>query len=181
MKSFIEEYGKLIVLGLIVVTLFSFILSYDEDGFLGKLQAFKPQSTLSQDNASETLANYSAIKEPVLNIDTVKLKAGITYDLLSFVTEATSNAESKDADGNLIPVTNLKNNVTITKITDPFGNELAVPNKSEGKILFSFPAYEIDVESDDYTVGYRVTYEVVDNYYNEYPVKTTKTFQFIVV
>lgn len=177
MKSFIEEYGKVIIATLgaavFIVYIFSFGRGADGKplGLMAQLQEAKPVATVEQDNAHDTLKAYANREEPSLEVSTEALKFDVTYDLLSFVTKA----EGDLVDGAPGPV-----EVNVTKILDPEGNEMTVPAKVSGQILFSFPYYEKDVETGDYMTGYRVTYEAVDNYYSDYPLKTAKTYQFVV-
>ncbi|MGN0672809.1 MAG: hypothetical protein ACI4KJ_00015 [Anaerovoracaceae bacterium] len=183
MKGIIEEYGRIIITSLIATAMLSALVFFVN----GRItERFTPKSTVGQENVSEKLSEYGRILEPVLVIETEKLEAGKTYDLLSFVREAHSNPESKDASGSPIYVNpesqimELADKVTVTAITDPAGNSMDVPDKRDGRIDVSFPEITQSPEEQSRYDGYRVTYEMSDDYYTEYPVLTRKTCQFIV-
>lgn len=186
MKSIIEEYGKIVITALVVFAMLSVIVLFLNGDVTRKLT---PKSTVGQENVSEKLIAYGRIKEPVLVIKPERLKSGVSYDLLSFVSEAHSNPDSRDAEGHYLYMheeekrLDLLENVEIIKITDPEGQEISVPAKASGKVMVPFDRYEWDTTKEDlqdYTASYRVTYSLADDYYSDHPITTEKTCQFVV-
>lgn len=186
MKRIIEEYGKIIVTAVVASIMLSVMLIYLNGDITRKLT---PKSTVGQENVTEKLIAYGRILEPVLVLEPKRLKDGVSYDLLSFVSEAHSNPDSKDVEGHYLYMheeekkLDLLENVEIIKITDPEGQEISVPAKSGGKVMVPFERYEWDTEKEEkqnYIASYRVTYRLSDDYYPDYPVTTEKTCQFVV-
>ncbi|MGN0672489.1 MAG: hypothetical protein ACI4KE_07635 [Anaerovoracaceae bacterium] len=168
MKGIFEEYGKLVVTVMVLAVMIGFVFYTGNGGAVSLFGKVRPEATVSQDNAHDKLATYNSRGKPVIEVKTEKLSAGTEYNLLAFVTKA----ESEDGDTTGI-------SVDVKRITDPFGNNMTVPEKAGGKVMFTFPAYDTG-EAGDYDVSYRVTYEVTDSKYADFPVTSEKTYQFIV-
>lgn len=186
MKSFLEEYGKIIVLIIIVIPLLTFVYVRESGGFMYYLNQMKPEASVGTDNNIETLQQYSKRLPPEFDVKTIKLKADTEYDLLSFVVQDSLKGRYvQEVNGVKEECTEPLDNyiITITKITGPDGNELGLPGadkRKDGKFLYSFPRLSIELNDEVNYTSYRVTYELTDNHFADYPVKTIKTYQFVV-
>lgn len=186
MKSFLEEYGKIIILVLMIIPLLSFVFGRESGGFIYYLNQIKPEASVGTNNSDETLQQYSKRLSPEFDVKTIKLKADTEYDLLSFVVQDSLKGRFiKEVNGVKEECTEPLSDyaITITKITDPDGNELELPGaekQKDGKFLYSFPRLSIELSDTVNYTSYRVTYELTDNHFADYPVKTIKTYQFVV-
>ena len=199
MKSLFEEYGKIIVFTIIALILLGFALSNktievkDPDtgevveeipvGFLAILKEKGMGATTGTENNSERLQEYSKRVAPLLVVETKKLEAEKEYDLLSFVTEKKAQVRAQ-TDGNEEVVTEelVRYTLEITKIVDAEGNEMDLPEShpTDGTFLYTFPRLPESDAENIHLNSYRVTYKLTDYYYDDYPVTTTKTYQFVV-
>lgn len=83
MKSAIGEYGRIILLVLVLVGIIIFTFGRGEDELLGMLQAAKPTASVGNADSIELVGDISKRKPPSLNISTPKLSAGTEYNLLN--------------------------------------------------------------------------------------------------
>lgn len=88
MGSIIKEYGKIIVVVLLLAGLLSFLIGSKKAGLLDMLSAAEPKAEVKNQNNVDLLVEESKRLPPVLVIKTGKLTVGIRYQFSQFVTEA---------------------------------------------------------------------------------------------
>jgi len=186
MKSLIEEYGKLIFVALSVLALLSFALSSQSGGFLKLWEDVAIKAMVGTENNDDLLEDYSNRLSPLLEVTTEKLKSDEASDLLSFVTVKKGQVNVVADDGtesvSEVDLEEGKYTLRITKIVGPDGNEMALldPEPTNGTYLYSFSRLVNEPDSVVELNSYQVTYELTDYYFSDYPVQTTKTYQFVV-
>ncbi|CUX28371.1 MULTISPECIES: hypothetical protein [Clostridia] len=156
MKTFMEEYGKVIALVIVLVGLILYVFGSDAHGLLGELSKVKGVETVGDADNSELLSSVGSRDNPTLEVKPKKLRIGNEYNLLD------------------------KNEYYITA-RNADDAELAVSVKSiispEGEALTGFVnpnAFKPD-RSGIYVIKYE-THEVYKTF-----VKTTeKDYQFVV-
>ena len=82
MKTFMEEYGKVIVLVTLFAGLLVYVFSSDAGGFLGELSKVKGVETVGDADNSELLSSVGSRDNPTLEVKPKKLRIGNEYNLL---------------------------------------------------------------------------------------------------
>ncbi len=157
MKSWIGEYGRVVVAAIVVCALLLFLGSSSRQGVLGMLAAAAPGSSLGEMDSYDMLKGLSKRADPSLSVTVKKLECGKEYDLLG---EKEFYVKSENADGESLPV-------SITKLTAPDGNNL-----------------EHSVDPHRFCPKqrgvYQITYQTKENYQGSYTREVTKQYRFVV-
>lgn len=150
MKQLLGQYGKVIILMLVVLPILTFLLSTGEGSFASKMP--EPTSKYQDQDNSVLVSDIAKRQPPTVVIKDMKMKNGQTYNFSS-----SSFVDYYNQDGN-------KNNTTleVKKVINKDG--LLMENPSAGfKAKAGF---------------YRVTYQVTEIYKDSKRV-TTKDAKFI--
>ena len=157
MKSFMAEYGRMIVLSILLAIMFAFLWSRTESGYLGMLSDTKPKLLLKENDNVDDLVQLRPRPEPVLSVSVSKLEYQREYDLIH---GKEIHASAADADGNSLPVCAIN---------------LVAP---DGSVL------EDDWNPEKFYTDqrgvYEITYQAEENYQGAYIKKVKKTCRFIV-
>ena len=155
MKTILGEYGKLVVLVILLGIMLPVLLGTGEGSFIGMINNIRPAATLKDNDSFSLAASIFCRKPPKLSVKVKKLCTKQEYDLLnteSFYIEART-AEGENAE------------VSVIKITDPRLNDITNEVVPE-KFIPLLPG------------EYRVVYRAVDSYHGS--TKTTeKEYTFI--
>lgn len=157
MKSWIGEYGKIVIMAIMLSVLFLFLWDRTETGFLGSVSKARPESFLKEADNVEVLVQQKPRPAPTLTVKMSKLKYQECYNLLK---GEEISASAWDADGKELPV-------CVTKLTAPDGSSLEESLDPE-----SFWANQRGV--------YEITYQTTENYQGSYVKKVTKICRFTV-
>lgn len=116
MKQFLGQYGKIIILAIVILPILTFLLSTGEGSFASKMP--EPTSKYQDADSSVLVGDISKRKPPTVTIKNAKMKKGIRYNFGS-----STFVDYANQDGN-------KNNTTlvIKKVTDPYGSNVASPS-----------------------------------------------------
>ena len=159
MKTVLQQYGLLILTGIIVMIILGYVFS--ASGFTGQIASIKPEAKVTSHSESGTLHTISSRANPTLEVTTKKLKVGQTYD---FIGSGDFNVVSHNADGTDLPVTITKGVFTSLDGTSKTDIDLSAVNLS---------AYKIE------KVGtYEFTYYIEESF-NGMKKCTTKTYAFV--
>ena len=133
MKSFLGNYGKLIILTLAVIGILGFLLSSGSGSFTSMMP--KAEATMGKEDSTELVDDIAARKAPVITVTPKKLTEKNTYRFLdpSFVSAV-------NADGTTENLT-----IKVKEVIQPDGSKAPDPNG------------EIKVRRGVYKVTYKAT------------------------
>lgn len=114
MKTWLGEYGRIILLAIAAFAILSFAMSKSGTGLLGMLGRVKPEATAGDADSAALVDNISEREPPSLSVRVKKLKAGETYNLLD---EAVFQIQAFNAEGEKLAV-------SIAKLLGPDGEEV---------------------------------------------------------
>lgn len=140
MKAVIGEYGKIIILAIVLCLLVSFLLGKGDTGFLGMLKAAKPLETVGHEDSFSAAEAIASRARPKLEITTEKLRQGIAYNLLD---TAMFRIKAENEDGEKVDVAVIRiinpneENITDTTIPEHFVPTLA------GEYRITYEAKEV--------------------------------------
>lgn len=155
MKTVLGEYGKLIILTIVLWGMILILFGTGEDSLFGLLKNVRPSGTLGHEDTFVLAESILSRHPPKLSVTVKKLHKGQEYDLLGsevFQIEA-KNPEGEDVE------------ISVVKITDPGQQDITkevVPEKFTPALCGE----------------YRITYQAADSYLGGR--KTTeKEYRFI--
>lgn len=156
MKAVIGEYGKVIILAVLLCSMVLFLFGKGDHGFLGILRTARPMENLGHEDAFETAKAIASRSAPGLSVRTVKLHEGDRYNLLD--TEY-FQIKAENEDGG-------KAELSVIKMVDPAGKDITHTT-------------EADQFKPDQKGVYQITYRALDTYLESTKV-SEKTYRFIV-
>jgi hypothetical protein len=155
MKTFMEEYGKIIMLAILLSGLIIYVFNLDDGGFLGDLSKAHAVETVGDADNSQLMSDVGRRSNPTLEVKTKKLRVGNEYNLLD---KNEYSIEAKNADSAVLAV-------SVKSIVNPDGDELVDYVDPE-----SFKPDKIGV--------YAITYET-NEVYRTFVKSTEKVYQFV--
>lgn len=156
MKAVIGEYGKVIILTILLGGMVLFLFGKGESGFLGILSQARPVEKVGHEDAFDLAEAIASKAAPTLSVGPKKLVLGTRYDLLDqeYFDIKTENGKGEKA------------KLSVIKVMAPDGQDLTEVTKAEQFVP------ELKGE-------YRITYKASGAYLGS--VKTReKTYRFIV-
>lgn len=82
MKMVLGEYGKVIILAVVLCGLLGFLFSRDAAGYIGLVSGAVPKQSLDQGDTFALAESILSRKSPVLSVTVKKLQKGESVDLL---------------------------------------------------------------------------------------------------
>lgn len=156
MKAILGEYGKIIILSIVLSGVLLFLLGGTGKGFMDLLSKAKPEKTVGCADAFELAEAIFSRKPPVLSVTVQKLERGREYNLLD---ASQFQVKAYNEEGDRLPI-------SVKRIIDPEQQDIT------GKIV---PEKFVP----EYMGTYMILYEAVENY--EGSIKTTeKEYRFLV-
>ena len=151
MKSFLGEYGKIIILTVALIGILAFVFGNSDEQLMGMLRKAKPKATVENQDNSGSVGDITSREPPILTIEKRKFRVGNTYNLLD-------GTEARNADGQYLPV-------KIEKIVNP-------ENKEITEI--------VDIQNfvPEWSGSYQITYSAEETYMTVKK-KTEKTMVFV--
>ena len=150
MKSFLGEYGKIIILTFALIGILAFVFGNGDEQLIGMLRKAEPKATVEHQDNSGIVGNITSRELPILTIEKRTFLAGRTYNLLD-------GTEARNADGQYLPV-------QIEKIVNPENEEITEM---------------VDIQNFVPKCGaYQITYSAEETYMTVKK-KTEKTIVFV--
>lgn len=151
MKSFLGEYGKIIILAVALIGILAFVFGNSDEQLIGMLRKAKPKATVENQDNSGIVGDITGRESPVLTIEKRKFQIGNTYNLLD-------GTEARNADGQYLPV-------EIEKIMNPENKEITET---------------VDIQNfvPKWRGSYQITYSA-EEIYMTVKKKTEKTMVFV--
>lgn len=120
MKMILGEYGKIIVLSMILCGFLMFLFSKKEGGYMGLISAAKPGQTVGQKDTFTLAESILTRKSPVLSVSVMKLRRGQELNLLDerLLQIKAWNEEQEKVSLSVVKITDPKQR-DITSETDP--------------------------------------------------------------
>lgn len=144
MKQFIGQYGKIIILAIVILPILTFLLSTGKGSFASKMP--EPTSKYQDADSSVLVGDISKRKPPTVVVNSVKMNEGIRYQFGS-----NTFVDYNNQDGN-------KNNTTLVvkEVIDPKGKSFANPSAEfvaiKGVYQVKYQVKEVYRSSDRITI-----------------------------
>lgn len=155
MKTVIGEYGKIIILGILLTGMVVFLFGKGKNGFLGMLGSVQPVAKVGLDDSFDTARAIASRALPILSVTVKKLEKGTQYNLLD-IEMFKIRAENEDGD---------KAEVSVVKIIDP---------KEEDITEDTVPEHFVPT----YSGAYLITYRAAETYMGSSKIRE-KEYRFI--
>lgn len=140
MKTVLGEYGKIIILVILLSGLLVFLFGRREKDFLGLLSVTKPREMLGKKDNFMLSQDILQRRRPTLFVKVKKLKKGQSYNMLD---SGTFLLDAKNEDGKEVIISLVKLVDPEQKdITDQIHEKSFVPQKI-GKYCISYRAEEV--------------------------------------
>lgn len=151
MKSFLGEYGKIIILAVALIGILAFVFENSDEQLMGMLRKAEPKATVEHQDNSGIVGDITSRKPPILTIEKRTFRVGNTYSLLD-------GTEARNADGQYLAV-------EIEKIVNPENKEITET---------------VDIQNfvPKWSGSYQITYSAEETYMTVKK-KTEKTMVFV--
>lgn len=156
MKAIVGEYGKIIILSIVLCSMLLFLFGGTGGGFMGLLSKAKPEKTVGSADSFELAEAIFSRKPPVLSVTVQKLDKGREYNLLD-AKEFQVKAHSEEGDA--LPI-------SVERIIDPGQQDITGKTAPEKFVPESMGTY-------------LVLYKAVENYEGSMKI-TEKEYRFLV-
>ncbi len=151
MKSFLGEYGKIIILAVALIGILAFVFGNSDEQLMGMLRKAEPKATVEHQDNSGIVGDITNRKPPILTIEKRTFRVGNTYNLLD-------GTEARNADGQYLAV-------EIEKIVNPENKEIT-------------ETVDIQKFVPKWSGSYQITYSAEETYMTVKK-KTEKTMVFV--
>ncbi|MGC4020416.1 MAG: hypothetical protein QM793_15140 [Muricomes sp.] len=149
MKTILGEYGKLIILTIVLCGIMLVLFGREEDSLLGMLKTVRPIATLGHEDSYVLAESILSREAPKLSVITKKLYKGKEYNLLD---SKTFHIEAENQDGEDVQV-------SVVKITGPVQQDITSKVMPEKFVPMLCGEYRVTYRASDTCQGSTKTTE----------------------